>query len=164
MTEPSKHFVDPRELLVEYLDYYREVILRKLDGFPEPESSRVPSGWTPLELLKHLAYMERRWFSWDFAGEPVDDPWGDHDADRDRWAAPESYAEIKAFYLAQCERSRQIVADAQLTDLATDIGRFPPPAQRPALSWIMFHVLQEYARHAGHLDIARELADGATGE
>ena len=47
--------------------------------------------------------------------------------------------------------------------LAEGDRRFGPD-DRPTLNWILFHVLQEYARHAGHLDVARELVDGATGE
>jgi Protein of unknown function (DUF664) len=43
-------------------------------------------------------------------------------------------------------------------------GRFADGDRRPTLAWVLFHVLQEYARHAGHLDIARELLDGTTGE
>ncbi len=164
MDEPSKDLADPRELLAGYLDYYRDVILRKLDGLPDPEVSRVPSGWTPVALLKHLAYMERRWFCWDFAGQEIDDPYGDDGPDG-RWSATEPYDEVRAFFLAQCERSRRVVAEAgDLADLASTIGRFQPPRTPPTLAWTMFHVLQEYARHAGHLDIARELADGATGE
>ncbi|MEV4578620.1 DinB family protein [Nonomuraea jabiensis] len=158
MSEPSKQSSDPRELLEGYLDHYREEILRKLDGFPEPEVSRVPSGWTPVAMLKHLAYMERRWFVWDFAGEQVEDPWSDRDED-DVFVAAESFEEIKDFYLAQCERSRQAVAGASLSDVASRIGRFQPPKEPPTLAWIMFHVLEEYMRHAGHLDIARELAE-----
>ena len=42
-------------------------------------------------------------------------------------------------------------------------GRFGAD-DRPTLNWILFHVLQEYARHTGHLDVARELIDGVTGE
>jgi hypothetical protein len=49
-------------------------------------ASRVPSAWTPLELLQHLALMERRWFVWGFLGEPVDDPWADSGGDAEgRW-------------------------------------------------------------------------------
>ncbi|MEV0235736.1 DinB family protein [Nonomuraea sp. NPDC050786] len=159
MTEPSKQLSDPRQLLEGYLDHYREEILRKLDGFPEPEVSRVPSGWTPAAMLKHLAFMERRWFQWDFAGEQVADANGDRDEDG-AFVATESLEELKEFYLAQCERSRQIVAGASLSDVASRIGRFQPPKEPPTLAWIMFHVLEEYMRHAGHLDIARELAEG----
>ncbi|WP_433437407.1 DinB family protein [Nonomuraea sp. CA-141351] len=158
MSEPSKKLSDPRQLLEGYLDYYREEILRKLDGFPEPGLSRVPSGWTPVAMLKHLANVERRWFQWDFAGEQVANPNGDRDADG-ALVATESPAEVKEVYLAQCELSRQIVAGASLSDVASRIGRFQPPKEPPTLGWIMFHVLEEYMRHAGHLDIARELAE-----
>ncbi|AQZ66852.1 unnamed protein product [[Actinomadura] parvosata subsp. kistnae] len=157
MNEPSGQLSDPRELLSGYLDYYRASVLRAVEEFPEPAVSRVPSGWTPLAMLKHLAYMERRWFVWDFAGEPVEDPYGDRD-ERKALVAGEPFEEIKAFYLAQCERSRQVVAGARLEERASRIGRFRPPEEPPTLAWIMFHVLEEYMRHAGHLDIAREVA------
>ena len=74
--EPSETLTDPRELLTGYLDWYREAVLRKLDGLPEEElrRSRLPSGWTPLALLRHLTGVERRWIRWGFAGERVDNP------------------------------------------------------------------------------------------
>jgi hypothetical protein len=61
-------------------------------------------------------------------------------------------------------RTRTIAAGAELSDLAAVGGRFADGDRRPTLAWVLFHILQEYARHAGHLDIARELLDGATGE
>jgi hypothetical protein len=165
--EPSDTLTDPRDLLVGYLDYYRGAALRKLDGLPEDQArtSRLPSGWTPLELLKHLAYVELRWLRWGFAAEPIETPWGDEGPDG-RWhvADDETADDIKALFLDECERSRQIVASARLTDIARDGGRFDTPESPPALIWILFHLLQEYARHVGHLDVVRELIDGAVGE
>jgi Protein of unknown function (DUF664) len=165
LAEPVQSLRDPRELLLAYLDAYREAVLRKLDGLGEAElrTSRLPSGWTPLELLKHLAYVELRWLRWGFAGEQVDAPWADAGPD-DRWrvAGTESAAGIREFYLDQCARSRKIVAGVSLTEEAATGGRFD--AGPPALGWILLHLLQEYARHLGHLDIARELADGTVGE
>jgi uncharacterized damage-inducible protein DinB len=165
--EPSDSVSDPAELLVGYLDYYRSVVLRKVDGLSEQElrASRVPSGWTPLELLKHLAYVELRWLRWGFAAQDVDEPWGDQGPD-DRWQVrdDESAGDVREFFLAQCESSRRIVAAAQLSDVAAGGGRFDSQDPPPTLSWILFHVLQEYARHAGQLDVVRELADGSVGE
>ncbi|HEX6673565.1 MAG TPA: DinB family protein [Actinomycetes bacterium] len=165
--EPSETLTDPRELLVGYLDYYRDAILRKLDGMSEEElrSSRLPSGWTPLALLKHLAGVERRWFRWGFAAGQVDDPRPERGPDG-RWhvGAEETTDDVKALFRDECAWSRQIVAAAQLEDVARTGGGFNPPEHHPALIWILFHVLQEYARHAGHLDIIRELADGTVGE
>ncbi|MFE3174406.1 DinB family protein [Amycolatopsis sp. NPDC059090] len=168
MSEPSDTLTDPRELLLAYLDYYRATLLRKLDGLSDDElrTSRLPSGWTPLELLKHLAFVERRWLRWGFLGEDVDPVSGDEDPETRKWTvgADESAESVRALFLEECESSRAIVSGARLEDIARGTGRFTPPAQPPALSWILFHVLQEYARHVGQLDVVRELADGATGE
>ncbi|WP_020578528.1 DinB family protein [Actinopolymorpha alba] len=168
LDEPPADLADPAELLAAYLDYYRDVILRKLDGMSEAElrTSRLPSGWTPLQLLKHLTYVERRWFRWGFAAEQVSDPWGDHGA-IERWHVEpdESPRELVAAFLEQADVSRTIAGSARLSDPARYGGRFQEGrGPRPTLAWILFHVLQEYARHAGHLDVVRELSDGAVGE
>jgi hypothetical protein len=166
--EPPDTVTDPRELLVGYLDYYRAALLRKLDGMSEEDlrASRLPSGWTPLALLKHLAFVERRWFRWGFAAEDVAPVWGEADPDTGKWhvGAEESTEEIRSLFLDECARSREIVAGARLQEQARTGGGFNPPDHHPALIWILFHMLQEYARHVGHLDVVRELADGVTGE
>ena len=166
--EPPDTLTDPRELLLAYLDYYRAALLRKLDGMAEEDlrTSRLPSGWTPLALLKHLAFVERRWFRWGFAAEDVDPVWGEEDPETKKWhVGPEETAEqIRALFLDECARSRAIVATADLRRTARTGGGFNPPDHRPALIWILFHMLQEYARHVGQLDVVRELTDGVTGE
>ncbi|MBD0292263.1 MAG: DinB family protein [Jiangellaceae bacterium] len=165
--EPARSLADPSELLQAYLDYYRDALLRKLEGLQEPDLRRsvVPSGWTPLELLVHLTWVERRWFRWGFAGEPTDEPWGDQGPDG-RWYAPtdETPQTMIAEFLDESASSRQIVAGVPLSRRAQTGGRFATEADAPALAWILFHVLQEYARHVGHLDIVRELIDGTVGE
>ena len=67
-----------------YLDYFRSRLISKLEGLPggELRRSRLPSGWTPLELLKHLSYVEMRWLEWGFEGREVPDPWADSRDDR----------------------------------------------------------------------------------
>src|SRR5436309_14640449 len=104
---------DPRILLDEYLDGYRDVVLRKLDGLSDGElrASRVPSGWTPLGLLVHLTWVERRWLVWGFLGEPLDDPWGDRGTG-DGWRVPDGWTgeTARAEFAAQVVRSGQIVA------------------------------------------------------
>jgi uncharacterized damage-inducible protein DinB len=167
LPEPAGQLGDPKQLLLDYLDYYRSAVAGKIVGLDESElrSSRVPSGWTPLELVKHLVYMERRWLRWGFAGEHVDEPWGDRGPD-ERWQVrpDETAAELIARMHQGGDRTRSIVEAADLSDLAAPGGRFAGDAVPPTLGWILFHVLQEYARHAGHLDIVRELADGEVGE
>ena len=137
----------------------------KLDGLPDGElrASRLPSGWTPIELLKHLTYVELRWLEWGFEGRDVVDPWGD--SRDDRWyVAPGRDARRTAHGAArQAARSRAVVEAHDLSEVGQPGDRWdgddPAPLER-----ILFHLLQEYARHVGHLDIVRELADGTVGE
>ncbi len=159
---------DPAALLLGFLDYYRSTVIRKMESLSDPElrASRVPTGWTPLELIKHLGYMEHRWFVWGFLAEPVDTPFGDELDGRWTVGAGESAAELTAELRATGKRTREIVSAAALSDVASLGGRFHSDDEKPAptLGWILVYVLQEYARHAGQLDIARELIDGMTGE
>ncbi|GIH08423.1 hypothetical protein Rhe02_64900 [Rhizocola hellebori] len=168
MAEPPKSLSDPSELFVAYLDWERSVIARKLAGLTEQElrTAVLPSGWTPIELLKHLVYMEQRWLVWGFAAQQVPSPWGDHDLQTERWhvGPQETLAELLAALDEVGQKTRAIIAGAKLEDPAAIGGRFQEDGVAPSLSWILFHVLQEYARHAGHLDVVRELIDGDTGE
>jgi hypothetical protein len=165
--EPDISLGDLRALLDGYLDYNRAAVLRKLDGLSAEElrRSRVPSGWTPLGLLVHLSSMERRWLVWGFLGEAMDDPWRDS-APGGGWWVPDGWTaeRARAEYESQCARSREIASGVPSDRVAALGGRFATGAEAPTLGWILFHVLEEYARHAGHIDIGRELADGALGE
>jgi uncharacterized damage-inducible protein DinB len=165
---------DVAGLILEYLDFYRAAVVRKV-GDLDDEAFRapvVPSGWSPAELVKHLAFMERRWLRWGFTGEDVGDPWGDHDLEDGgspetaRWhvAPDESAGDLVSLLLDGGVTTRAIVEASTLDQPAATGGRFPADREPPTLLAILFHVLQEYARHAGHLDVARELIDGATGE
>lgn len=167
--EPDHHVT---ELWPAYLDFYREQVISgvlALSG-DERRRSRVPSEWTPLELLSHVLHMEQRWFVWGFLGEEVDDPWGDWTVDEPcrtrhgRWHVPE---DVTAEQLAERlravgRRTTEVLASHPPDAVAAGGGRFDDdPA---TLRWICFHVLQEYARHVGHLDIVAELAGGHVGE
>lgn len=164
---PDRSLSDPQELLLAQLEYYRDTLLWKLDGLPEAElrGSRVASGWTPLELVWHLLHVERRWLCWGFRAEPVPDPWADASPDG-RWQVPDGVPADRVMdrFAAQRERSCVIARQSSLLDRAATGGRFRTSAEAPTLGWILCHLLQEYARHVGHLDIVRELADGAAGE
>jgi hypothetical protein len=168
LEEPPDTVRELRELLLAYLDFYRDTAIRKIDGLTETEvrSSRLPSGWTPLEAVQHLAYMERRWVQWGFAGEQLPDPWGDNSPGTERWSvdASTSTADVVEHLRRVGTRTRAIVGIAELTTVARIGGRFTGDREPPPLGWILLHVLQEYARHVGHLDVARELADGSVGE
>ncbi len=108
--------------------------------------------------------MERRWIVWGVLGEQVDQPWGDDRQGRWHVAADESLADLLATLWRGGQRTREIVNGLPLAATAADTGRFAGSPAPPSLTAVLFHVLQEYARHAGHLDIVRELIDGRTGE
>ncbi len=163
--EPTTPVPSRAEVFLGYLDYFRSRLVSKLDGLPSGElrNSRLPSGWTPVELLKHLTYVEMRWLEWGFEGRDVPDPWGDGRDGRWYVAPQETLADLTTALAAQAARTRAIVGAHALDDLGVPGERWegadPPPLER-----VLFHLLQEYARHVGHLDIASELAHGPTGE
>lgn len=163
--EPAGGSWDSAVLFSRYLTFFRETVLRKVASLSEADqrTSRLPSGWTPLELLVHLSYMERRWFVWGFLGEQVEDPWGD--ALDDRWHAPAglSAAQVGERLREVGERTTGVLATHAMDEVAPPGPRFED-GEPATLAWICFHVLQEYARHAGHLDVAVELAGGDLGE
>jgi uncharacterized damage-inducible protein DinB len=157
---------DLRGLLLDYLDFFRGVVSEKLEGLSDADltGSIVPSGWTPSGLVLHLVNVERRWLVWGFLGEPVDDPWRD-DAQDGGWITLEvPVAHLRALLDEAAESTRAIVEAHELDEVGRPGGRFPDVGSAPQLQWILLHLLQEYARHTGHLDIARELVDGRTGE
>jgi hypothetical protein len=87
-------------------------------------------------------------------------PWTKEDPDADFRIEPDETAEsVVAFYRDQVERARAIVAAAQLDDRVKGQAK-----QAYTLRWILIHMIEETARHAGHADILREQTDGATGE
>lgn len=169
MTVPFPEPTDPRasraDVLLGYLDYFRAAVVGKLDGLPDGElrGSRLPSGWAPLELLKHLVHAERRWMVWGFEGEPVPDPWAEKRDGRWHVRPDETLADLVAALEAQAARTREIVRAHDLSDVGRPGERWrgAPPA---TLERVLLHLVQEYARHAGHLDVVRELVDGSTGE
>jgi hypothetical protein len=145
---------DERAVLSALLQYQRESVVRKVDDVDDGAARRpmVPTGTSLLWLVKHLAYAETIWFVQRFAGEAVELPdttVHDHDT---------VFAALD-LYRSTWSRVDSIVAAASLDDLCVDAPGFPPLDLR----WVLAHMLEETARHAGHADILRELMDGQTG-
>lgn len=162
---PTSPVATRAEVFLGYLDYFRAVLRAKLDGLPERElrSSRLPSGWTPLELLKHLAYVELRWLEWGFEGAEVDEPWGDRRGDRWFVTPEETLAGLLAALDGRAAVTRAIITAHDLADVGRPGPRWDG-AEPATLERVLFHLVQEYARHVGHLDVVRELVDGTVGE
>ena len=104
------------EVFLRYLDYFRDNVLAKVSALAEDElrRSRLPSGWTPLELLKHLRYVELRWIEWGFQGRDVGDPWGDRREDRWYVAPEETSEDLIAALRAQGAHTRAVVEGNEL--------------------------------------------------
>ncbi len=163
--EPTGPVPTREQLYLRYFDYFRSTVLAKVDGLTDGQlrGSALPSGWSPLELVHHLAWVERRWLVWGFEGHDLPDPWGDeHEG---RWHVPDetSAAEELDVLRAQGATTRRIVEGHPLDERGQPSGRWDG-AEPATLERVLLHLLQEYARHAGHLDVARELLDGVTGE
>jgi uncharacterized damage-inducible protein DinB len=163
--EPTVPASSRAEVFLRYLDYFRSSVVSKVDALPDRElrHSRLPSGWTPLELLKHLTFVETRWIEWGFEGRQLDDPFADSRDGRWYVEPEETREELVATWHAQAARTRAVVETTDLTRPGVPGPRWegadPAPLER-----VLFHLVQEYARHLGHLDIVVELAGGPVGE
>jgi Protein of unknown function (DUF664) len=162
---PTTPAASRAEVFLGYLDYFRSRLISKIEGLPGSEArlSRLPSGWTPAELLKHCAFVEMRWLEWGFEGRPVADPWADSRDGRWYVGPEETVGDLVAALRAQAARTRAIVEARDLSDVGQPGERWDG-ADPATLERVLFHLLQEYARHVGHIDIVSELAGGPTGE
>jgi uncharacterized damage-inducible protein DinB len=162
---PTHAVADTADVFAGYLAYFRETLLAKVSALGEAErrTSRLPSGWTPVELVKHLRYVELRWIEWGFEGVAFDDPWGDRNVDRWYVAPEESFADLAEALRAQGAHTAEVIAKHDLGAVGKPGPRWDG-AEPPTLERILFHLVQEYARHVGHLDIVVELGVGAVGE
>ena len=144
-----------RAALLHFLAANRAAALAVVNGMSEADARRsmVPSAWTPFDLVVHLAGVERHWFAFTLAGDPATPPCG-------RRAV--TLAEAAALYRAEVQRSDLILAGFELNDPIT-LQPDELVGEVTTVRGVLLHVIEETARHVGHLDIARELIDGRTG-
>ena len=157
------HTGDERAVLNGFLDYQRGTVAWKCSGLTVDQARQVhvPSELTTVAgLLAHLILVENYWFSVVIDGQ--EDTWAERlkvDPDAEfRIAQDVTMEQLLADYEAECERSREIVAKVELDHVATNDKR------EVNVRWVIAHMIEETARHAGHLDLLRELTDGLTGE
>lgn len=156
-------------LLGQYLDYQRETMLSKTDGLTREQLARKhsPSELTLAGLLYHLALVEEDWMEVRFSGLPDREPWAGVDWDADpnwefRTATDFGPEQLQSRYREACRRSRHIVAEAESLDqLSIKVLR---DGQHFSLRWVLLHLIEETARHAGHADFLREAIDGIVGQ
>ena len=156
-----------RAVLVQFLEYYRTVLVRKLQGLDDG-GRRLTVGRSNLTLaglVKHMACVEDSWFTHRFSGVDGSEPWTsapwDDDPDWEMTSAvDDSEAELLDLFDGACDRSRAVLAGcSSLDEVAARGTPNDPPA---SMRWILVHMIEEYARHCGHADLLREAADGVT--
>lgn len=163
--------ISERDRLQYFLDQQRNAVLAVIDGLDESQLNTpvLPSGWTPIGLVLHLAGAEAAWFQrvvlgaeprvvWD---DGIEDPPWDPEA---AFVTEHASAAVIGHYRRQCEISNEILRSRSLdAPLHGEHGLDWPDEPITDLRWVALHMIEETARHAGHLDAARELLDGATG-
>ena len=153
--KPPRLAGDERATLLALLQFQRESVLRKLDDLDDETAKRrlVGSDTTLLWLVQHLAHAETLWFQVRFRGD------GPEVLDVLAMETGSTLAQAIDAYRQTWSRSDAVVTAADLDDLVADDQDLGPVNLR----WVLSHLLEETARHAGHADILRELIDGTTG-
>ncbi len=161
---PDLFGADEPTLLAGMLDWYRAGVLDKVSGLGDDLAHHVnlESETSIAGLTKHLALVEDSWFA-NFAGVPHPQPWKDIDWDADpdwefRTARSEPLIASVGLYRLAIERSN-LTAAGRLLDEMSPVGRREPFSLR----FVYVHVIEETARHLGHLDILCEQLDGRVG-
>jgi uncharacterized damage-inducible protein DinB len=144
-----------RETLLALLGYQRESLIRKVTDVDDASArlSPVDSGTNLLWLILHMARAEVTWVQSRFAGMDVEIP-------EDDATAEDSLAEAVGRYREVTRSTDGIIRGSSDLD---ELCRRSDAPEQVNLRWVLMHLLEETARHAGHADILRELIDGHTG-
>lgn len=161
--------MDEKAMLKLYLQRERDALLWKTEGLSERElrMPRTRTGSNLLGILKHVATVDVGYFGALF-GRPLPEPlpWGQDDAEdnADMWAtADQSAAWVRDFAVRAWAHS-DVTIDTMPLDTTSVVPWWPPERRTTTLRTLMVHMTSETARHAGHMDILRELADGSAGK
>jgi hypothetical protein len=162
--EPAVTGSEP-DVLLSMVEYYRGTTLMKCQGLSDEVLARraVPaSTLSPLGILRHLTLVERYWFEQVFLGRDLEPLYLREDAEdadfNDLASSP--VRDVVARYLQQCDTSRTVAREHGLDEVAARQRK----GAEVNLRYIAVHMVDEYGRHCGHLDLLRESIDGATGE
>src|SRR4029453_14406777 len=151
-----------KESLKVALDRHRDAILWKLEGLDDEQLGRpmVPSGTSLLGLVKHLAAVEYGWFCDTFGRDAEPLPFDDDDPDAALRIEPgETTEDVLAFYGRARAAADQAIDELDVEDTGT--AWF---GEAVTMRWVLIHMVEETARHAGHADTLRELIDGMAGD
>jgi len=154
-----------REMLTGFLDWYRAIVEQKVEALSLPDASRqlTPSGLSLLGVIKHLGWVEYYWFRYVFIGEDIEPPprVDNDNAIQFHIEPADTVDSVLSFYREQAGHAGRITASAESFDERS--ARENPFMGTVSLRWILVHMIEETARHAGHLDLMREEIEGKTG-
>ncbi|MHA7155211.1 DinB family protein [Arthrobacter sp. TMN-50] len=160
VTEPA-HLGDELTITLGFLQRQRDLVAWKMEGADDDvlRSVATPTGLTLHGLVRHLENVERSWLRDVFAGEQgLDYDWTDEDPDGEFHVPPHTaMARLLEDYAAEAARCDAVVQAAVSLDATSSRDGY-------TLRWILQHLVEETARHLGHIDVLREQADGAVGE
>jgi len=157
---------DERTTLTTMLDYARDTMRVKCGGLSDEDARAAPLATSPLMsiagLVSHARWVENDWFDRVFLGGEDLGPWTSGEPDREFTVALDvPLSQLLEEYAADAARHREMVTRIDLDTRAVRIhGGI---GEAVTLRWILLHLIEETARHNGHVDILRELADGVTG-
>lgn len=145
---------DERELLLSWLTYLRGAVLRNVEGLTDEQARWTPDGAliSLLGIVNHLTHVEWRWIDGAMRGEPVR-----------RDEAEFAPAELTLAAAVSAYRRRAAATDAAIKALPA-LTAASTRGDGTDLRYVVLHLINETARHAGHADATRELLDGTTGE
>jgi uncharacterized damage-inducible protein DinB len=155
-----------RDVLLTMLDYTRRTAVMKCEGLSDDDAARQVLPTSPLMtmsgIVSHLRWVEWSWVHVRLLGEPDDGPWTDEDPDREFHYRLELPLSVTLDDYAQMARSNdELFAGIELDRVAALPMR---DGRQITFRWILQHLIEENARHNGHLDIIRELLDGTKGD
>lgn len=158
---------DEDAVLMTFLDAQRGRALEIVDDLDVDQlmTPVLPSRWTPLGLIEHLGHAERHWFQQVLLGSAPPLPWPDEPGEPAGGAFTTSRSPevVFAFYRDQIESANAVLATTPLTTPPRGRHGQGDESQVVDLRFVVLHMIEETARHLGHLDAARELLDGRTG-
>jgi uncharacterized damage-inducible protein DinB len=157
---------DERDGLLAFLDAQRGGIARSVLGLTDEQATTRPSAseLTLAGLVKHVARTEEVWIQGTLLGRPEFLGTEADYVSGFRLLDGETLSSVLARYAEVARATEEAVNGLPDLEVTVALPEAPwfPPGMKVSARWILLHLIEEVARHAGHADIVRESLDGRT--